>query len=178
MHKLFPSQRPGEKIYIVTRESLFILFLKFFIVFLFSLLPIIFYYLLQNSELFLATKEFDLYYSLISKIYYTIIAIAFFIIFVLHYLNVHIVSEQRIVDIDQRGLLFREVSELNIETIEDVTSQTKGLLGNLFNFGTVFVQTAGTVERFEFDNVPNPSRITSIILQLYEQHSSKEEPKV
>ncbi|MCX6797315.1 MAG: hypothetical protein NTX98_02445 [Candidatus Doudnabacteria bacterium] len=37
----------------------------------------------------------------------------------------------------------------------------------------VFVQTAGTVERFEFDNVSNPAAIEKLVLDLYEQQHSR-----
>jgi hypothetical protein len=75
-------------------------------------------------------------------------------------------------------LAFREVSELNIETIEDVTSQNVGVFGNILNYGTVFIQTAGAAQRFEFHNVPHPGEIASLILQLYEAHSNTSKEKV
>jgi hypothetical protein len=56
----------------------------------------------------------------------------------------------------------------HIENIEDVTSQTNGVFGTLFSYGMVYVQTAGTHERFEFDNVPNPGAVERMILDIYE----------
>ncbi len=171
--KLFPSQRPHEKVVVAVREHWFRLFLKIFTIALLSLLPFVFKTLLiGNNILDISNTANNILNALIS-IYYIGLLVALFIIFVLHYLNIHIVSEDRIVDIDQTGLLYREVSELNIETIEDVSSQKKGLLGNIFNYGTVYVQTAGAVERFEFDNVASPDKISTIILHLYEQHGGK-----
>jgi hypothetical protein len=77
-----------------------------------------------------------------------------------------------VVDIDQVGLFSHVVSELHIDKIEDVTSETEGIFGTIFNYGQVFVQTAATIERFEFDNVPNPAGIEKLILDLYEQNSN------
>jgi hypothetical protein len=76
------------------------------------------------------------------------------------------------VDVSQVGLFSHIISELHIDKIEDVTSQTSGLFGTIFNYGHVFVQTAGTVERFEFLDVPNPAGIEKMILDLYEKNSN------
>lgn len=175
--KLFPSQQPNEKIVLAVREHWFRLFLKIFIILVFSLLPWVIKLLLFNTGVLDTTPIVDGVISVISSLFYLSLLVALFIIYTLYYLNLHVVSNERIVDIDQVGLLFHEVSELNIETIEDVTSQTKGLIGNLLNYGTVFVQTAGATERFEFYNISDPARVASIILQLYEAHDNRESPK-
>lgn len=175
--KLFPSQQPNEKIILVAREHWFRLFVKIAAIALLSLLPWLFQILLLDSTLLSRSETAALIAAAIINIYYLGLLMALFIVFVLYYLNVHIVSEQRVVDIDQLGLLSREVSELNIETIEDVSSHTVGIFGNILNYGTVYVQTAGGTERFEFHNVPNPESIASTILDLYEKHGAKEKPK-
>lgn len=179
-NKIFPSQQPNEKIMLVVREHWFLLSLKIFGIVALMVLPII-------IRVLLATLNFEFQSNLISslmsvglQLYYLGLLVALFVIWVLYYLNVHVVTDQRIVDIDQVGLLFREVSELNIETIEDVTSQNVGVFGNFLNYGTVFIQTAGAAQRFEFNNVPRPGDIASLILKLYEEHSNskgKENPK-
>lgn len=175
--KLFPGQQPNEKIILAVREHWFRLFSKIFIIAVLSLLPWLVRMLLFNTGILELTPIIGNIIDLISRVYYLGLLVSLFIVFVLHYLNLHVVSAERIVDVDQVGLLFHEVSELNIETIEDVTTQTKGLIGNVLNYGTVFIQTAGATERFEFKNVSNPARISSIILELYEQHGRKETPK-
>ncbi len=175
--KLFPSQQPNEKIVLVVREHWFRLFSKVVLVGIFSLVPYLVKLLIFETDLLQITSTVDGIITAFGYVYYLGLLVALFIIFVLYYLNLHIVSEERIVDIDQVGLLFHEVSELNIETIEDVTSQTKGLIGNVLDYGTVFIQTAGATERFEFENVSNPAKIASVILELYEQHGQKAKPK-
>ena len=75
-------------------------------------------------------------------------------------------------DVTQEGLFNHTVSELHIDKIEDVTSKTTGFFGTIFNYGDVYVQTAGTIERFEFVDVPNPASIEKMILDLYEKNSN------
>ncbi len=165
---------------LVVREHWFLLALKFLFIGFLMLLPLIIGILLNTLKITFDSDLVDTLVAVAIQIYYLGLLIALFIVWVIYYLNVHIVSDQRIVDIDQVGLLFREVSELNIETIEDVTSQNMGLFGNFLNYGNVYIQTAGAAQRFEFNNVPNPGSVASLILQLYEAHSNtkgKEDPK-
>lgn len=178
-HKLFPSQQPNEKIMLVVREHWFLLAIKFSLIVLLMFIPIILGILISISGIDFNSEVISGISSVGIQIYYLALIIASFIIWVIYYLNVHVVSDQRIVDIDQVGLLFREVSELNIETIEDVTSQNQGIFGNFLDYGTVYIQTAGAAQRFEFSNIPHPGQVASLILKLYEQHSNtdKEQPK-
>jgi hypothetical protein len=101
-----------------------------------------------------------------------LLVLSLFLIFVFYYLNIQIITSIRVVDVTQEGLFDHVVSELHIDKIEDATSQVTGILGTIFNYGSVFVQTAGTTERFEFHNVPNPAAIEKIILDLYEKNSN------
>jgi hypothetical protein len=110
---------------------------------------------------------------LFTQVYTLFLVLALFLIFVFYYLNVQIITNVRIVDIDQIGLFSHVISELHINTIEDVTSEVDGVFGTLLNYGDVYVQTAGTIDRFEFTNVPNPATIEKLILDLYEQNGGK-----
>lgn len=172
--KLFPSQQPNEKIYVAAREHWFRLFIKFFIIFLLALVPLPIKFLVVNPLDVSASTNTIL--SLITQVYYIGLLVSTFLVWVLYYLNLHIVSEMRIVDIDQRGLLKHVVSELNLETIEDVSSDTTGLFGNFLNYGTVYVQTAGAVERFHFENIADPAKVANIILTLYERERKLDRP--
>lgn len=167
-HKLFPSQQPNEKVYLVFREHWFRLALKFSVIVLLGILPFLIRAFLPNL-ITLVPEDYLTIINLFIQVYYLGLLVAGFLIWVLYYLNMGIVSELRLVDIDQRGLLKHEVSELNLDSIEDVTSETTGLFGNILNYGTVFIQTAGATERFEFDKIHNPKMVAGLILSLYEQ---------
>lgn len=177
--KLFPGQLPEEHVRVLVREHWFRLFIKYFIVFVLSLLPWLIKTLLLGGTYLVKSVTAAAIVNTLIGTYYIGLLVGAFIIYVIYYLNVYVVSEDRIVDIDQSGLLLRQVSELNIETVEDVTSQKVGFFGNIFSYGTVFVQTAGATERFEFTNIPDPDRISSIILELFEQHEGRPlKPKI
>jgi hypothetical protein len=108
------------------------------------------------------------------QVYTLFLVLSLFLIWLFWYLNIQIITNIRLVDIDQVGLFSHVVSELHLENIEDVTSETNGILGTVFDYGNVFVQTAATVERFEFSNVPNPAQIEKLLLDLYEKVPHKD----
>lgn len=107
-----------------------------------------------------------------SDIYMLLLLLSLFIIITLYYLNIQIITSIRVVDVSQEGLFDHTISELHIDKIEDATSETNGLLGTIFNYGFVHVQTAGATERFTFENVPNPAAIEKLVLDLYEKNSN------
>jgi uncharacterized membrane protein (DUF373 family) len=172
MPKLFPSQLPTEKIYLVIREHWFRLFLKLLVWALAAGIYAAFQ--LYGPQLFpdLFNGFAGQVTKLFEQVFFLIMLLALFILVVLYYLNVFIITNIRIVDVDQIGLFSHVISELHIDKIEDVTSETNGLFGTIFDYGNVFVQTAGAVERFEFDNVPNPAAVEKLILDLYEENSN------
>ena len=85
------------------------------------------------------------------------------------YCPVWIVTNERIIDIEQRGLFRRTTSELHLAAIQDVTSDVHGILQIGLDYGDVFIQTAGETGRFNFKNIPHPEKIKQRVLQLVDE---------
>jgi hypothetical protein len=85
------------------------------------------------------------------------------------YHNVCIVTNQRVVDVDQRGFFDRTVSELTYAKIEDVSYRIKGLFATLFRVGTVTIQSAPNVPQIELRRMKHPSQIVDLLNELREQ---------
>jgi uncharacterized membrane protein YdbT with pleckstrin-like domain len=81
-------------------------------------------------------------------------------------LDVWIVTGSRIVNIEQVALFSRNISELKHNKIQDVTSEVKGIIPTLFNYGDVYIQTAGNKQRFVFKQISDPTNTRNIIMQL------------
>lgn len=89
-----------------------------------------------------------------------------FLVWIDYYLDVWIVTNERIVNIEQKGLFNRHISELRFSKVQDVTSSANGLIATILNFGDVYVQTAAEQERFVFRQVGNPFAIKDEIMRL------------
>lgn len=80
--------------------------------------------------------------------------------------NVGILTNIKVVDIDFSAVIYKETTEARLDKIEDVTSKAAGYFESLFNYGDVFVQTAGTEANIEFQKVPRPAEIVNFINEL------------
>ena len=169
MHKLFPSQQDDEQVFLVLREHWFHLFLKMIVWFIFAAGLVVFKLYMPKLAPDLFNEDNINTTTLFVQVYTLFLSLSLFLVWIFYYLNVQIITDRRVVDIDQVGLFSHTISELHIENIEDVTSETSGLFGTIFGYGMVFVQTAGTKERFEFDNVPTPAAVERLILDIYEK---------
>jgi len=77
----------------------------------------------------------------------------------------YIITDQRIVDIDQITLFTRSQKEATFDKIQDVTSEVRGFWGSVFNYGNVIIQTAGE-NSLTLSDVANPEQIQKIIFDL------------
>ncbi len=102
----------------------------------------------------------------------TVFINVFGVVFILSYIwfnflnwffNIGIVTSQRVVDIDFTMIIYKEVTGTHLEKIEDITAKSGGYLPSLFDYGDVFIQTAGTEINIEFLNVPHPSQVVKVI---------------
>jgi uncharacterized membrane protein YdbT with pleckstrin-like domain len=82
-----------------------------------------------------------------------------FIIWTNHFLDVVVITNMHIIDIEQIGLWHREISTLNLEKIQDISSKTEGLIASLLQYGDLEIQTAGSMTNFIVKSVQQPDLI-------------------
>lgn len=82
------------------------------------------------------------------------------------YFNVGILTNKRLIDIDFSGILYREVTTARLDKIEDITIKSGGYFGSLFDFGSIYIQTAGMENYIEFNDIPYPSLVVEKINKL------------
>ena len=163
---IFPGQQAGEQIYLVIRQHWIILFGQMLFALMFVGIYIGISIALNRYLPSQVSTEVVTMINLGKDIYLMFLLLGIFIAWVIYYLNVQIVTSQRIVDITQNGLLNHTVAELDFSHIEDVTAQVAGFWQTMFNYGNVYVQTAAETERFVFSNVPRPTDVEKLILDL------------
>src|SRR3989344_9208644 len=82
------------------------------------------------------------------------------------YFNVYVITDERIIDFDFYSLIYKRVSEAKIDKSEDVTFEMTGVVRSIFNFGTIFIQTAGESREFEFEDTPRPQKVVKFLNEL------------
>ena len=137
-------------------------------------LPMIFSYLMLAvyPDLLHGTISYPLIVLSISA-YYLFIWLFFFFTFIDYYLDVWIITNERIVDVRQEGFFARIISEQRLYRIQDVTSEVQGFFPTIFKYGNIYVQTAGSKQRFFFSEIPHPDRVRDEIIKLAERSKKK-----
>ncbi|HAR99884.1 MAG: hypothetical protein US57_C0022G0011 [Candidatus Moranbacteria bacterium GW2011_GWC2_37_73] len=96
-----------------------------------------------------------------------------FLIWVDYYFDIWIITTERIINIEQKGMFTRSVSELRFAKIQDITTEVVGFLPTVINYGDVRVQTAGEESEFVFRTVSDPYHVKNIIMELQKKAEAK-----
>jgi len=176
---VFPQKiNPEEDILFVTRQDVAILVFQALGLAAIFILILLARTVLRASlpdPVFLAFIDVAVYGGLLVMVTY------FAVIFHNYYLSMQIVTSDRVIDIDQKGLFQREVNELAVDNIEDVTYKQTGFWSVILGFGDVIIKTASIsdepdsdVNGFIFENVPAPRDVAAKISNIYHQNQSDE----
>tara|TARA_B100001971_G_C18203692_1_gene546213 strand:- start:744 stop:1430 length:687 start_codon:yes stop_codon:yes gene_type:complete len=90
----------------------------------------------------------------------------------LWYYSMLVLTDKRLIIINQLGSFDRSVSQVELENTLDISYRKKGFLQTLFNFGSIKIQVTG-LEKLEVINLPNPSLIQQDIFDLRDEHSKE-----
>ena len=99
---------------------------------------------------------------------------AIFIIITDYYLDSWIITNQRTVHTELKGLFNRTVSVIQHEQIQDVSVDIHGVFPVMLNYGDVHMQTAGKFREFVLKKIPNPYQTKSIIFKAQKELKEKE----
>lgn len=121
----------------------------------------------------------------LSLVVFWYLGLAFFAIqnMLLWFYNIYIVTDERVIDVDFFGLLYKNINATQIRQIQDVNYSQIGMLSSILNFGNVVVQTASEqrsadvreeASAFTFAAVSNPDRVAKVIGELMEQEEKEE----
>lgn len=165
--KNLPNARPGEETILFLRRHWIDIFRIFSFTSFLLIIP-----LFLGSILFF-TQAPILQHPVLSPLLFSLLGAYLLIVLIVtfteitdYWLDVWIVTNERIINSEQLGLFNRIVSEVYLHQIQDITSEQRGFLGTFLTFGNVYIQTAAERERFMFKNIDNPDTIKIRISEL------------
>lgn len=104
--------------------------------------------------------------SFISFWWLLIVWLALSVIWTNYYLDLWLITDKRIVSVDQTALFSRAVTTFPFVNIQDVTIEQQGVLATLLNFGTITVQTAGpTTHNMVIHGIARPNVVRDTIVR-------------
>ncbi|MBI4257101.1 PH domain-containing protein [Candidatus Uhrbacteria bacterium] len=169
-----PNQRPDEHVILFLRRHWFALLAIAAAFLLLVGIPLVGgWYFLDTVERWIAHPIMGPLLIVLSSIYVLSIWLFAFLEFTDYYLDTWIITNERIINIEQEGLFNRTASELDLAAVQDATAEIRGILQTLFTFGQVYVQTAGEKGRFHFKNIDNPENVKELITRLVEEDKKR-----
>lgn len=152
--KSFPGQHPGEKIEIVFRQHPIVMrkAMLFGMVFvLLAVTPLYFFPLAQWAYRFMF-------------LFFIFTAGYWFYWWISWFYSVYIVTDQRILEVKQKGFFNRKVREFRLEKVQNVNYHIKGLQAVLLRYGDITVQTY--VGDMHMSHIHHPAEMHERILRV------------
>lgn len=103
-----------------------------------------------------------------------------------YYYDIVFITNKRILNVDQRGLLARGTSELGLKQVQNVSAEVQGFLQTTLDYGTLVIETAGAGTSdnpnqpglqgyFTIHDLPDPNRLARVIIEYHHAVMEEEE---
>jgi hypothetical protein len=84
--------------------------------------------------------------------------------------NYLLLTNMHLIEVKQVGLFGREVSQLGLGRLQDVTGRRLGFWATVLNYGDVLVQTAAETGEFNFSHVPAPQTVADMCRSAHDDY--------
>lgn len=91
----------------------------------------------------------------------------FFVLFTNYYLDVLIITNKRLIDIEQHGLFTRDLVEVRLDKVQDIKVKVFGVLASLLDFGDLHIQTAGSSREVVVHRIAHPQQVREVISKYH-----------
>lgn len=98
-------------------------------------------------------------------VYWIFVWMGAFGTFTNYFLDQWIITNERVIDINQKSFWSREVSSLFLDRVQDVETDITGFFHTLFGFGTVTIESAGPqVGVVRMTGLSHPTTVRDLVL--------------
>lgn len=160
----FEGQRDGEELLFIFRRHPIAMrkgYYLFLIPFVLSSIPALIWQ--NNLELFLLPIGGLVFGAMLFSYH-----------FIMWYYTVYIVTDQRLRQITQKGFFGKDVVELRLSKIQNISYNIPGFSGEMFGFGTIVIQTF--VGDLVIHKVDHPDKIYNKLQDAVSAAMTEQEP--
>lgn len=165
----FPGLTEDEKVYLVVHKH-WISIIKFiFVMVVMAAIPFV---ILLNPDISEGIGLSVPSLALIGGIYFLILLAVLVTVWVDYYNDVMLVTNKRIIHIQQDGLFSHKISDLILERVVDISTSKKGVLAQVLEYGDIHVHASSEVQNFDFLTIPDPLKNTQNIKNVIELYTA------
>jgi len=160
---------PDEEVLIMVRKHWFVIMAELFGTFVMLLIP---FFIMIGLLIFpetlaafnISLVKYTAVIAFVTAGWLVLTLMAGYTIWTHYYLDLWIITDRRIISIDQIRFFNRNVSIFRLERLQDIEFTINGLIPTFFNFGSLRAQTAGALEsNFRSSGLPDPQGLQATI---------------
>ena len=163
--------QPGEHILVAARKHWLVYVGGAIPYAVFAYLPVLILNFIGGSDIFANAPWIDMistenpWVAFVLGVYWLFVWMAAFSDFMRYFLDIWIITNKRIIDVEQHNFFDREVTSLFLDRVEDVTMEQIGFFHTLLGFGTVTAQSAGATEKITLPGIGSPKHIRDVLME-------------
>lgn len=162
------SLEPEEKVIKTVRMHWFIITLELLAIVLVGFVPLLIavamLFVPVDSPIRTAFADYFLYFLFASCLWMIMTTMAAVSAWTHYFLDLWVITDRRIIVIDQVHFFNRKVSNFRLERLQDIKVRVNGIIPTLLNYGTIRAQTASAAEsNFTSPALPAPRELQSLI---------------
>lgn len=167
----FNGQKEGEKVILAVKQSAIIFVPAFLKILTLWLLVLLIYK-------FSFDVTWSFYNHLVTYSFFIALIWSLYIFLIVFYTwsnTVYLLTNQRIISVDQKSWFSRVISEARLENILFISHKVEGPLQTMLNFGSIHIRASGVVEEeIVFRNINNPYDVQQEIVSSQKEITGKE----
>lgn len=157
-----------EEVKLFLHKHWIIEFRYYFLFFLsFMFLPLVIFFWEQISYMY----RIPLLLFVVFVIHFSVIRV--FLAWLDYYLDVMIITNKRVIEIDQSGMFHRKTNDISLLKIQNISGERNGIMGEWLNYGSVDIKTSGEMQDLGLKYVPEPLEVAAEIRKQQDIHMSE-----
>ena len=113
---------------------------------------------------------FELWVNIFNLIYLNGFIVFMYINWINHELDMYVITNSRIIWIEQVWFLNRDVSQCALNDVQEANINTKWFFSNIFDYWVLTIQTAWNASNFRMEFVPDPLATSRKALNIAEDY--------
>ena len=157
MSEAFPGQRKGEEVELIFRGHMVTAWR--------GLVWLVFWGVVGIIPMLLWRDNQDMFYVWLGCLGVGVIGLLY--VYMLWHFSYYLVTNQRVRQVRQKGLFRKTVVDLGLDKIQSISYEVPGILGGMFGYGTLLLQTQ--VGNMRISMVRKPEKIYNVLQDLVEK---------